>query len=404
MARRIAGLGVAFVLLLGLAFALRQKETTERSPELNAVLSAVADAGVSVIGDSVSLGGSRSVQLGVASFETGKAGHLHVTARSGGEPPLDFCILGSSNDVAEVATQFVKSGLPVALAAAGANGSGALPFSGESPWGVKGVRGYSSQLAIRGELDVEWIKAFAKAPPMVADGRTHLLKAVIGCVPECTRTLELDGKIIEENQPFTELSSRGIGMAVAFAVFRDADRRADTDAAKRAHSRISLTIPLSTLPLGIATNDCPSLPAHFIEHHYDDEACLGGRLEDCVKECKSGLGHSCYSLALTVQRDTTFSPKLEYEFFSRACDLGVASGCTNFITGPGGKPPAACDEAAYKRLCLEPGDPWSCAMWSYRLAAHEPQDALRIQEAVERACRASESDPACQFARHVPIR
>lgn len=394
---KLLRLGLAALVLMVMALVMRRTEEPLPAP-LRDVLSVASDAGLAVIGDQVALGSSRvRLQHGSLEVKDGRE-HLHVLATVE-RSTLDFCVLGSGPSEA-ASSVFVETGLPVALAAAGASGAAAKPFSGESPWGVPGFRGYASATVVRGDLEVDSIAPFADAPAFTVDGGLHLLKAVIGCVTQpCTRTLELDGQVIESNGSLP-ISARGVGLVSVFAVLQDRDRRDDVEASTRARERLRVRVPIQLLVPPPQRDGCPDLlPARYVETHFDPEGCVGGRMEQCLKDCEAGIGHRCYSLALETQRDDALAPHLDQQFFQRACEAGVASGCTNAITQTVAD--ARCSARAFRTLCLGPGDPWACAMHVRALLAESPRDPARIDEAVQRACHASEDDPACRAARHL---
>lgn len=397
---KLLRLGFGALALLLMALLLRREGEEPLPLPIRNVLSAASDAGFSVRGDRVSFNGSALVRLMVGSSET-KDGreHLHVLATVEGSS-LDFCVLGVGESE-RASSVFVESGLPAVLAAGGATGTNARPFSGASPWGVPGFRGYAGAPAIRGELEVESISPFADAPAFSVDAGLHLLKSIIGCVTDpCSRTLELDGRVIEADRP-VPLAARGLGLISAFAVIQGSDLRDDLEAEHRARERLRVRLPDGLILARGQPHDCPELlPDRFVENHFDPEGCSGGRLEQCVNDCEAGIGHRCYSLALETQRDDALASHLDLEFFKSACKAGLASGCTNALSGSADAT-SRCSARAFQRLCDGPGDPWACTMHLRAMLAGGSRDVDQLTSAAQRACRASEDDPACVEAKRL---
>lgn len=91
----------------------------------------------------------------------------------------------------------------------------------------------------------------------------------------------------------------------------------------------------------------------------------------CFKSCKSGDGNSCYALALLIQIKTDISNEATNPLFSRACKLGIVSGCTNraafdIENAYTNKKKAKCVADTFEKTC-QMNDSWGCTMYGMML-------------------------------------
>lgn len=336
------------------------------------------------------VGSPLRLSLNSAEFTDSKA-HLHVLATSGASE-FDYCLMGLGADrqsaTDEAATVLARFGLPPLLAATGSAVPLALPFSGRSRWGVPGRRGYAGVSLVRGSLAGEEPALFDEPPPLPLDSGLHLLKAVVECDErQCSRTLELDGREVQQGHRLRwRLDGGKFGMAVKFAVFGGPDTHDDPEALRAAQAALAEQPSWLFTPAACLSD---KLPARFVDFSFDDEACLGGRLLACVEECRAGMPASCYSAALAAQRDDALSLDTDQALFVRACTLGMASGCTNaaaFLLKKDAADP--CAGPAFEVVCERGYDPWACTMLAKALLAHaDKPDAQRLQRLLAEACR-----------------
>ncbi len=126
----------------------------------------------------------------------------------------------------------------------------------------------------------------------------------------------------------------------------------------------------------------------------------------CLMKCKAGKGGSCYWLAYAVQQGGGKTQTSE-ALFQRACELGVASGCTNHAAGisaaaPNDNAVQRCAVRTYKKTCAL-DEPWGCTMYALHLARGigvkaDPDAALRVLNQ-KTPCKYGNDDPACRNAK-----
>ena len=153
--------------------------------------------------------------------------------------------------------------------------------------------------------------------------------------------------------------------------------------------------------------ECPAdvIPAQEVEFQPMQPACEQ-RLTGCAEQCQARDGSACYALALAFQaseRDEETANVL----FHQACALGITSGCTNLAAGmmSAGKPEgkvALCAVRTFDKACVR-NDPWGCVMYAREriTGEHLEADAEKARDALAKACRYGEEDPACQAAREL---
>ena len=341
----------------------------------------------------------------VEAFRGRRKAHVHLAVSVAGDP-LDFCLLGVGQDdqaaLDQAASVFAQAGLDPVLGSLGLSAASAVPFSGTQAWGVAGRRGYLGDVISRGVPvgDYSKVPLFEGAVGLPADGRRHLLKAVaVGADGAWTCTLELDGAPLLEDRPVSVPLPGPAGMLVRYAVFREEDRWSDSSA------RGAALTELREAPAWLTRAEvCPLdvLPSSFSHGSFDEEGCHGGRLSDCVRECRSGVGQSCYSAALDLQgaKETDLAQSL----FLEGCRHGYASACTNGAAGrSSGKPSDECAAKTFDLVCQRAQDPWACTMLGLTLVRGSGlvRDLDRARWALARACADDPADPACTAANSI---
>jgi len=127
----------------------------------------------------------------------------------------------------------------------------------------------------------------------------------------------------------------------------------------------------------------------------------------CLKQCLKGKGYACFDLAhvyVTTDKNYEASQLL----FKRACQLGVASGCTNAAAGLlniEGSKDGTCLLDSFKGAC-ELEDPWGCTMSAIMLSDKRYIDIVdRNFDAalndLKGSCTYGLDDPACSNAREL---
>jgi hypothetical protein len=151
---------------------------------------------------------------------------------------------------------------------------------------------------------------------------------------------------------------------------------------------------------------CPTkvLPKQFVEPGYSLEDCAGGRIDQCLEQCKNSMVSACYSAALILQAESPENDRtLSTPLFARACQLGDASACTNWASALDESDPKNedCRRDTFEATCKRGQDPWGCTMYSYILANQGIDEATlsTIRSYVGTACRYGEDDPACKAMR-----
>jgi hypothetical protein len=152
---------------------------------------------------------------------------------------------------------------------------------------------------------------------------------------------------------------------------------------------------------------CPAdaFPGGDQRLNYLAEGCASN-LVGCLDRCQGRNGNACYAAALRVQ-ELKAPDKYSDTLFMRACELGIASGCTNraaAMAGGEGEDAAAwkCPNRTFEAMC-EQEDPWACTMWGGSLwyGRGIKQDVHAARKVLPKGCSYGEDDPACVGAREL---
>ena len=299
--------------------------------------------------------------------------HFHVRARWTGSPRSnpEACLMGVGPDeraqFANAQLVFIENILPPLLSIVRKTPLlSATPFHGTEAWSVPDRRGYSVGYSPGGSPGPELndIPPFTGLTPP-ADGLLHIAKVVLLAENgHWLRTIEIDGQATPiVDQVWAEASVNGV-LALQFAAFEAHD--AIEDEARRRAALVEVERGPAWLPL---EDPCPAdlLPASFRSESYSIEACRGGRLRDCLDECRRGSAVSCYGAALGAQREPVRAAGVQ-KLFLEACRLGFASGCTNGAAGRLlGAPMDDCSFRTFDAVCTRARDPWACTMFGREL-------------------------------------
>jgi hypothetical protein len=134
----------------------------------------------------------------------------------------------------------------------------------------------------------------------------------------------------------------------------------------------------------------------------------GGRWEldvdASLDRCQANDANACYAAALQAQQAKVPSDYAE-ALFSRACSLGLVTGCTNRAAGlvTYASPevdPWPCANRTFEAMCSR-DDPWACTMWGASLLRGRgvQKDVPAALKVLPKGCLLGEDDPACEAAR-----
>ena len=166
---------------------------------------------------------------------------------------------------------------------------------------------------------------------------------------------------------------------------------------QHAPSPPTTTTPPPAPAIAAAGAPCPSLdPKVAAERKPEDHAasawqsCDKDDLAACEAECNRGVASTCVKLANSIATHAHDVAR-ELSYYKRACDLGSASGCTNYgatLRQPGApRVSAECATGFFERGCSG-DDAWGCAMLGMAIDTGEgaPRDPALARRALERAC------------------
>jgi hypothetical protein len=83
----------------------------------------------------------------------------------------------------------------------------------------------------------------------------------------------------------------------------------------------------------------------------------------CRSSCAAGDANACFSRALSLERTPATEPEA-HDLFRRACQLGLATGCTNWAAGEWYRDdtgPHVCAYRMFEKTCAA-DDPFGCGM------------------------------------------
>lgn len=127
--------------------------------------------------------------------------------------------------------------------------------------------------------------------------------------------------------------------------------------------------------------------------------------EACEARCVEGDGGACLARAYAVERGAT-SKKSAEPWFERACQLGIAVGCTNYaatIWGTGGTAQELrCSRRMFDKACAA-SEPFACGMVGRMLyeAARTPEGFAGVRSSLEHSCEAVKGFPCRVLAKYL---
>ena len=122
----------------------------------------------------------------------------------------------------------------------------------------------------------------------------------------------------------------------------------------------------------------------------------------CLKRCLANSSNHCFGLAnhfnVTDENSEVYSRPL----YSKSCQLGLASACTNVAAGikrASGLDEAICYTETFSKTC-DLDDPWGCTMYAVSLIYAEgvEKDLDKALNIMRKSCRFGNTDPACSGA------
>ncbi|MCF6442482.1 hypothetical protein L1077_23925 [Pseudoalteromonas luteoviolacea] len=124
----------------------------------------------------------------------------------------------------------------------------------------------------------------------------------------------------------------------------------------------------------------------------------------CLERCDKGDGNYCSSLANVIQNKLQSSYHSE-ALFSKSCQLGIVSGCTNRASGlisHNGDSSLECALKTFKLACSDK-DEWGCTMYGAYLAQGKgvERNFIRALEVLKVSCESGIGHPACQHAKNI---
>ena len=124
--------------------------------------------------------------------------------------------------------------------------------------------------------------------------------------------------------------------------------------------------------------------------------------EFCYRKCLKDSSDHCFGLANLFNITDEDSESYSRPLYSKSCELGLASSCTNAAAGikrVEGIDGAQCYSMTFKKTC-ELSDPWGCTMYAVSLIYGEgvEKDLDAALSAMRGSCRFGEDDPACSGA------
>lgn len=156
---------------------------------------------------------------------------------------------------------------------------------------------------------------------------------------------------------------------------------------------------------------CPSelVPERAAEIDFTENLCAQNPGE-CFKRCTEESGSACLALALLLQKTEGLKQPYSEVLFSRACKLGIASGCTNRAAGKLNSEKKSlesesCILETFEKSCAL-GDPWGCTMHGFLLWEGEfvKKDASKAIVSLKKACALDDTDSgACLRSKDVQI-
>lgn len=144
---------------------------------------------------------------------------------------------------------------------------------------------------------------------------------------------------------------------------------------------------------------CPAevVPARDID--FDDKTNFcSENSQFCVQKCFKGSANHCFGLA-NYLNSSNDNDNHSRQLFTKSCQLGIASGCTNAAAGikhHNSSDDAVCYAQTFKKTC-EANDAWGCTMYAFSLVygdGVEKNNELAL-EALTGSCRFGDTDPAC---------
>nr|WP_086938949.1 sel1 repeat family protein [Thaumasiovibrio occultus] len=126
--------------------------------------------------------------------------------------------------------------------------------------------------------------------------------------------------------------------------------------------------------------------------------------QSCLTLCNAGDANYCSSLANYMQ-DEVENAYYSEALFSKSCQLGLVSACTNRAAGlitHQGESSLLCAVKTFELSCSQ-RDGWGCTMYGLYLAQGNgvERDLDKALEVLAISCQNGGQDPACQAAQNI---
>jgi len=145
-----------------------------------------------------------------------------------------------------------------------------------------------------------------------------------------------------------------------------------------------------TQPRARRTAACPADNLGALRLHDSRRPGCTATDPGCLDACSKGDASSCYERAVQLELGKTESRSENASLFRRACELGHASGCTNYAASLWVEPADASDLACAQRLfqaSCAARDPFGCGMVGRMLVdSGRPADIERGRKVLETSC------------------
>ena len=151
-------------------------------------------------------------------------------------------------------------------------------------------------------------------------------------------------------------------------------------------------------------NTCPvKIYRNSAQEYKDYISACSTEMKVCFNKCLEGSSNHCYGLANNLQSDTIDSKYAE-RLFSKACQQGLVTACTNRAAGimRFSSERKECYAETFKLTCSK-SDAWGCTMYGLILSrgvglAKDTNLALKV---LKTGCKNGSEDKACQYAKAI---
>ena len=161
----------------------------------------------------------------------------------------------------------------------------------------------------------------------------------------------------------------------------------------------------SNTSLKVLSKQCPTeYLGELTEPFQDHQSFCSTEPKSCLMQCLAGDASYCLNLGHYLQSLEVDNYSSE-ALYSKACELGSASACTNRASGLlkfNGDEALSCSVKVFSLTC-ESRDPWGCTMYGAFLASGKgvTRNFDKALEVLKIGCTHGIEDPACGTARKI---